>query len=192
MSQICQLFLDFTVSDQMRHLCVCMPMNLLKMARRVKSQWSMPSTNMSYSFALQTVRNEITLIQQRDISRVLLSVVFRVRSFYKAVCRLWGVWGHHWTESCCVPVACDAQWLTYVNAVDDHSSAAGPQHVLHYTQPLSSVVLALLLLLIVVRMWAEKLLHLSVEESFKSLRLHWKLQIVFSFIHWQSFRVLKK
>lgn len=138
---------------------------------------------MSYSFALQTVHNEITLIQQRDISRVLLSVVFRVRSFYKAVCRLWGVWGHHWTESCCVPVVCDAQWLTYVNAVDDHSSATGPQHVLHYTQPLSSVVLALLLLLIVVRMWAEKLLHLSVEERSKSLRLHWKFQIVFSFIH---------
>lgn len=67
-------------------------------------------------------------------------------------------------------MVCDAQWLTHVNTVDDHSSATGPHHVLHYTQPLSSVVLALLLLLVVVRMWAEKLLHLLVEERAKSQR----------------------
>ncbi len=33
----------------------------------------------------QTVHNEITLIQQRDTSRVLHSVVFRVRYFYSSM-----------------------------------------------------------------------------------------------------------
>lgn len=53
--------------------------------------------------------------------------------------------------------------LTHVHTVHNHGSNTGCNNILDDSQPLPSIVFLLLLLLVVICLWAQKLLHLRKE-----------------------------
>lgn len=77
-------------------------------------------------------------------------------------------WKEHIRASATLPVSVSISMsspikLTHVHTVHNHGSKTGCENILNDSQPLPPVVFPLLLLLIVLCLWAKKLLHLRKE-----------------------------